>query len=181
MTVLVTFATKHGGTAGIAERIAERLRAGGLDVAVQPVKQVRDVAAYDAIVLGSALYMFHWMGAARSFAAHNHGALSGKPLWLFSSGPIEAVVKQGRDSLEVSGPREIDTLRRLNPRDHQVFFGAWSRTYRPSGLMERFVNMMPAARAAFPDADLRDWPRIEAWADGIAADIRALPKSGIPG
>jgi len=103
MAVLVTFATKHGGTAGIAERIADRLRAGGLDVAVQPVKQVRDVDAYDAVVLGSALYMFHWMGAARSFAARNHDALSRKPLWLFSSGPIEAVDKEGRNQLEVSG------------------------------------------------------------------------------
>ncbi len=176
MAVLVTFATKHGGTAGIAERIADRLRAGGLDVAVQPVKQVRDVDAYDAVVLGSALYMFHWMGAARSFAARNHDALSRKPLWLFSSGPIEAVDKEGRNQLEVSGPREIDTLLRLHPRDHQVFFGVWSRTYKPSGFMERFVHMMPAARAAFPDADLRDWPRIEAWADGIATEVRALPR-----
>ena len=46
--------------------------------------------------------------------------------------------------------------------------------------MERFVNMMPAARAAFPDADLRDWPRIEAWADGIAAELRALPRPERP-
>ena len=178
MGTLVAYASKHGGTKGIAERIAARLQAAGLDAEVVPVKQVRDVAAYDAVVLGSALYMFHWMSEARSFASRNGDVLSRKPLWLFSSGPIEKVDKQGRDQLEVSGPKELDDLRELNPRDHQIFFGAWSREYRPIGPMERFVNLMPAARAAFPEADLRDWPRIEAWADRIAAEIRALPKSG---
>jgi menaquinone-dependent protoporphyrinogen oxidase len=177
MTTLVAFASKHGGTRGIAERIAERLQAAGLEAELVPVGRVRDLTAYDAVILGSALYMFHWMSEARSFASQNRGVLSRKPLWLFSSGPLELVDKQGRDQLEVSGPSEIDDLRRLDPRDHQIFFGAWSREYRPVGFMERFVNLMPAARAAFPESDLRDWPRIEAWADGIAAEIRALPKS----
>jgi len=30
---------------------------------------------------------------------------------------------------------------------------------------------MPAARSSFPSGDKRDWPEIEAWADGIAAAL----------
>ena len=60
----------------------------------------------------------------------------------------------------------------LHPRAHQVFFGAWSRKYKPIGFMERLVMLMPAARGAFPDNDLRDWPKIEAWADGIAVELK---------
>jgi menaquinone-dependent protoporphyrinogen oxidase len=176
--ILVAYASKHGSTRGIAERIADRLRAAGLEADVLPVKAVRDLATYDAFVLGSALYMFHWMKEARSFAGRNRGVLARKPIWLFSSGPIETVDKQGRDPLQVSGPKEVEQLREmLRPRDHQVFFGAWDRLNKPIGFTERVVNMMPAARAAFPDADLRDWSRIEAWADGIAQELQKATAS----
>ena len=174
MSILVAYATKHGSTGGIAERIAERLRAAGLDAEALPVKSVRDVASYDAVILGSALYMFHWMKEARSFASRNRRAMVGKPVWLFSSGPIETKLDaQGRGPLEVSGPKEIDELgEMLQPSDHRVFFGSWSREYRPIGLVERLATAMPAAKAAFPDNDLRDWPRIDAWADGIAVELK---------
>jgi menaquinone-dependent protoporphyrinogen oxidase len=173
MRVLVAYASRHGATKGIAERIGERLRADGLAVDVLPVGKV-DVAAYDAVVVGSALYMFHWMGEARAFAKKNREAMAGKPVWLFSSGPFgdEKVDKQGRDVLEVAGPREIDELRAmLAPRDHRVFWGAWDASYKPIGFMEKITMAMPAARNAFPSGDKRDWPAIEAWADGIAAAL----------
>jgi menaquinone-dependent protoporphyrinogen oxidase len=69
MSILIAYASRHGSTGGIAERIAERLREGGLDAEAMTVKSARDVADYDAVILGSALYMFHWMKEARSWAA----------------------------------------------------------------------------------------------------------------
>ena len=146
----------------------------GLKAEALPIAAVRDVKGYDAVVLGSALYMFQWMKDAKSFARRNRAALAARPLWLFSSGPTgpETVDKQGRDLLEVSGPKDIEELRRmLHPRDHRVFFGAWDRSYKPIGFAERFVQLMPAARDAMPDGDFRDWPKIDAWADGIAAEL----------
>jgi menaquinone-dependent protoporphyrinogen oxidase len=174
LSTLVAYASKHGSTRGIAERIVERLRAAGLEAEAQPTKSVRDVEGYDAVILGSALYMFHWMKEARSFAGRNRGVLTRKPVWLFSSGPIENKLDaQGRGPLEVSGPKEVDELREmLHSRDHRVFFGAWSLEYKPIGLVERLAMAMPAAKAAFPDNDLRDWPGIEAWADGIAEELK---------
>jgi menaquinone-dependent protoporphyrinogen oxidase len=44
-------------------------------------------------------------------------------------------------------------------------------TARPAGLAERLVSLMPAARDALPTGDFRDWPAIDAWADGIADDL----------
>jgi menaquinone-dependent protoporphyrinogen oxidase len=170
----VTYASKHGSTKGIAERIAGRLDADGLVAEALPVSDVRAVEGYDAVVLGSALYMFHWLKDATSFARRNRAALSGKPLWLFSSGPFgpEKVDPQGRNKLDVSGPRELEHLREmLHPRDHRVFFGAWDRRNKPIGFWERMVHVMPAGRASMPDGDFRDWPTIDAWADGIAADL----------
>jgi menaquinone-dependent protoporphyrinogen oxidase len=174
LSILVAYASKHGSTKGIAERIAERLAGAGLKAEALPVEAVGDVNAYDGAVLGSALYMFHWLGDARSFARRNRAALAGKPLWLFSSGPIgpDKVDKQGRDVRDVSGPRELDELRRtLRPRDHRVFFGAWDIRSKPVGFWERMAKIMPATKSSMPDGDFRDWANIDAWADGIAAQV----------
>jgi len=98
MSVLVAYASRHGSTRGIAERIAERLRVDGLDVDVRPVAGVDDVSAYDAFVVGAAVYMFHWLKDATSFVQRNREFLAARPTWLFSSGPIgtDLVDKDGR-------------------------------------------------------------------------------------
>jgi menaquinone-dependent protoporphyrinogen oxidase len=178
MLVLVAYASKHGATKGIAERIGERLEAAGAQVEVRSVTDGIDVAKYDAIVLGSALYMFQWMGEARAFAARASEAVAGKPVWLFSSGPIgeDKVDKDGRDVLEVAGPKELDKLRLvLGARDHKVFWGAWDSSYKPSGFMERLTMALPAAKSGLPSGDKREWPVIEAWADEIAQALGLSP------
>ena len=71
MKVLVAYATRHGATAGIAERIGSKLREHGLDATVLPAKDVRDVREYDAFVIGSAAYMYHWLKDATDFV-HRH-------------------------------------------------------------------------------------------------------------
>jgi menaquinone-dependent protoporphyrinogen oxidase len=174
MNVLVAYATRHGATRGIAERIAERLRTDGLDAEARPAADVRDAARYDAFVVGGAAYMFHWLGDATTFVRRNRALLADRPTWLFSSGPVgtDAVDRQGRDVLEVSVPKEFAELRDLvHPRDQKVFFGALDADARPIGFAERFMSLMPAAKAALPTGDFRDWPAIDAWADSIAREL----------
>jgi menaquinone-dependent protoporphyrinogen oxidase len=180
MSILVAYASRHGATAGIAERIAARLRAAGLDAVAQPANAVHDLAAHDAFVIGSATYMFHWMKEATELIKRNRAFLATRPVWLFSSGPLgtEATDKQGRDVRVVSEAREIPELRTaIHARDHGVFFGAFDGHARPIGLTERLTMMLPAARAAFPNGDFRDWAEIETWADGIARELVAIPAS----
>jgi menaquinone-dependent protoporphyrinogen oxidase len=59
-TILVAYATKHGSTGEIAEVIGRRLRERGHRVDVRVAREVTDVASYDAAIIGSAVYMFHW-------------------------------------------------------------------------------------------------------------------------
>jgi menaquinone-dependent protoporphyrinogen oxidase len=177
MKVLVAYATRHGATQGIAERIADTLRVAGLDVDLQPAASVKSVAGYDACVIGSAAYMFHWLKEAVDFVHRNRAVLAGKPVWLFSSGPLgtEALDAKGVDQKVAAVPKEFDELRTaIGARDQRVFFVAYAKDQKPVGLAERFVALMPAARNALPDGDFRDWPEIEAWATSIAADLTPI-------
>lgn len=176
MKVLVAYASKYGSTKGIAEFIGEKLRQRGMQVDVQEADAVRNAADYDAFVIGSAVYMFHWMKEAKQFISKNRALLVNHPVWLFSSGPVGTQSKdaKGRDLLEVSGPKELDDLLALaKPRDHRVFFGALDGTRLTGtiGFTYRLARRSQAAREAMPEGDFRDWKGIEAWATSIAQGL----------
>jgi menaquinone-dependent protoporphyrinogen oxidase len=178
MQVLVAYATRHGATQGIAERIAETLRSEGLDADARAAASVRSFEGYDAFVIGSAAYMFHWLKDASDLVRRNRRLLRDKPVWLFSSGPVGGPTDaKGRDQRAAAVPKEIVELATaLNARDHHVFFGAFEVDRKPIGFAERFTAAMPASwKAAMPTGDFRDWPEIEAWAREIARALTPAP------
>ncbi len=105
MSVLVAYASRYGSTAGIAEKIGEVLRDNGYGVVVQPVQAVREVSRYDAYVIGSSLYEFHWLKDATRFVRTHRMTLEQKPVWLFSSGPLGTAKTndQGQDVRDGAG------------------------------------------------------------------------------
>jgi menaquinone-dependent protoporphyrinogen oxidase len=176
MKVLVTYASKYGSTKGIADFMGEKLRQRGMEPDVLDIGGVRNIGDYQAFVIGSAVYMGHWMKEARQFVSKNSSLLVTRPVWLFSSGPVgpKATDAKGRDLLEVSGPAELDELRALvKPQDHRVFFGALDGS-RLSGLIGwgfRMAQKSKSARESMPDGDFRDWGKIGAWANNIAETL----------
>ena len=136
MRVLVAYATRHGATAGIANRVAAALTAAGLSAEARPVEDVKDVEPYDAVVLGGAAYMFHWLKPAMTFARRHRKELAARLVWLFSSGPLgtDLAGKDGKNVLETTRPKEFDELAKLlHPRGEQVFFGAYDPGAPPVG------------------------------------------------
>ena len=112
----------------------------------------------------------------------NEKALHGKPVWLFSSGPIgtSRTNAKGEDLLDVSvsGPKEIDELREAaKSRDHRIFFGALegSKLTGTTGFMYRIARRSEEARKSLAEGDFRNWNEIGAWADSIAGDLRVAP------
>ena len=176
MSVLVVYASKHGATRGIAGRIAAGLRTAGCQAEVRPVKDAGDLAGYDAFVIGSAAYESHWRKEATEFVRRNAKVLAARPVWLFSSGPLgtEPADAKGRDLRAVTVPKEIpEFTEALHPRGHHVFFGALDPTKLT--FAERSLRKLPAARAALPDGDFRDWPEIDDWAADIARELATAP------
>lgn len=175
MKVLVAYGSRHGATAGIANRIADRIRRGGVASDCLEVGDVGDVGGYDAYVIGSAAYVFHWLKEATSFVKRNREILADRPVWLFSSGPLgtDLVDEDGNDVLESSRPKEFEELHdMLGSMDEHVFFGAWDPDAPPRGMAERMLRMMPASKEALPAGDFRDWDAVDAWADEIVVALR---------
>ena len=119
--VLVTFGSKHGATAEIAGAVAETLRGCGLDVECVEAGNVDSLDGYDAVILGSAVYMRRWRREARGFVRHFAGELAQRPFWVFSSGPVGDPAKDNAAWLEPG--RTIRELERLGVREHVVFGG----------------------------------------------------------
>jgi menaquinone-dependent protoporphyrinogen oxidase len=178
MKVLVAYATRHGATRGIAERIAQTLEREGLEVTLQPADKVNGSESYDAYVVGSAAYVTHWLKEATSFVRRHQPELSTHPTWLFSSGPIgtEKVDEKGRDVMLTSRPIEFNEFAEsVSPRDEKIFFGAYDPDAPPIGLIEKLGSMftrMESIRTAMPAGDFRDWPEIVGWAEGIARELK---------
>ena len=94
--ILVAYASKHGATAGIAERVAEGLLASGQDARALPVANVGNPAACSAFVLGGAVYLGRWRKEAGDFVRQNTALLATCPVWLFCSGPLGADLRLSR-------------------------------------------------------------------------------------
>ena len=73
MKVLVCAASKHGSTKEITEAIGRRLAEAGMSVDVSDVEEVNDLTQYDAVILGSAVYMGNWLQSALQFATEQCG------------------------------------------------------------------------------------------------------------
>lgn len=177
MRVLVTYASRYGATQGIAERVAAKLLECGLETTLKAARHAGDPADYDAVVVGSASYFFHWMKQAIKFVQRNADSLARRPVWLFSSGPLgnEDKNDQGVDLREFLVPKEIARFREsVKPRDHRVFFGAMDPG--KLALTHRLIYKLPANRdnAIFPQGDFRNWAEIDAWADSIADALKTV-------
>ncbi len=161
MKILVAYASKHQSTAEIAARIAQKVRSDRWQVDLMPVSAVVNPDQYDAIVLGSAIYMGQWMNSAAEFILTHENMLTERPTWLFSSGPTgegDAVklVQGFTFPVVLAGVAE-----RIKPQDIALFHGKLDQS--ELGWGERLI--VRSVRAEL--GDYRDWENIEEWAEAI--------------
>jgi len=166
MKVLVTYGSKRGGTEGLAQWVAEGLRDEGFDTDLLPPRQVKDIGQYDAVVVGGALYAFHWHKAARRFVKRHAKQLRQRPTYLFASGPLD-------DSAAKDALPPVKGVQALMDKVHasgQMTFG---------GRLTPDAKGFPASAMAKNHAgDWRDCEQVRVWVHLIAAELR--PKVAHP-
>ncbi len=166
MRVLVAYATKGGSTAGIAQAIGEELGRMGFEPEIRPVDAVLDLRGYDAVILGSAVYVGKWRKEALRFGSGLAVELRQKPVWLFESGPTDTSADEGK---AVPAKAAAKLAVQIGARQHVVFGGKFG----PEQVGE-FTRRMIAKSDKSPYGDFRNFDRIRAWAREIGAEIQAL-------
>jgi menaquinone-dependent protoporphyrinogen oxidase len=149
-------------TAEIARAMGDVLSERGLEVTVIPPEEAGAIEDYDAVVLGSAVYMGQWMKPATELVDRSAEALAARPVWLFSSGPVGDPPKPAENPVEVSQLLEV-----TKARDHRVFAGKLVK--KQLSFAERAMAL--ALRAQ--EGDFRDWDEIKGWAARIADALEA--------
>jgi menaquinone-dependent protoporphyrinogen oxidase len=169
-SILLAYATRYGSTQEVAEAIAATLREQGLEVDVQPMKKVRSVKEYRAVVLGAPLYIGSLHKDAQNFLKRYSEALMSQPVAFFVLGPTHTIEKELEES-RVQLDKELGKFPGLKLVVREVFFGK----YDPAKL--RFPDSLIASLPASPvhnepASDVRDWPAIRAWATSLATQLQ---------
>lgn len=160
MRVLVTVASRHGGTAEIGAVVARVLRDAGHEVTESEPDEVQQVAGFDAVVLGSSVYVGRLAAALRELVDREAGQLAARPVWLFWSGPV------GTPASTPPAPDDVGAVaRRVGAREVRCFGGRLQRA--ELGLAERALVAMIDAE----QGDFRDFDDVEDWAAGIAREL----------
>lgn len=171
-SILVTYATRYGSTQEVAEAIAETLRAGGLAVQVTPMRQVRTLEGYRAVVMGAPLYIGHWPKDAQRFLSQHREALMQRPVAVFTLGPTSnPTPEQEWQATRTMFEQELVRYPWLRPVAAELFGGKLdpARLRFPDSLL----TLLPASPLyKAPASDARDWDAIRTWTQSIIPRLR---------
>lgn len=159
--VLVAYASKMGSTREIALAVGAELRGRGLLVDVSNVVEVTSLEGYDAVVLGSAVYMGRWRPEAVRFLKRYGTELAGRSVWLFESGWVGK-----RPDALVATTRARRAAERAGAAAAPAVFGGRLDPALASGWLDRgLARRVPG--------DERDFDEIRSWAGTVADSIAA--------
>lgn len=158
--VLVAYATKCGSTGEIAKAIAEVVAARGPAADVLLAENVKDLAGYSAVVLGSAVRFGAWLPPALDFARRFREEINGRPVALFTA----HIMALGDGETDRAARQEYinPVLKEITPVS-SAFFAGKSDPEKLS-FLERTVGRLVGS----PEGDLRDWEKIRSWAKQLA-------------
>jgi menaquinone-dependent protoporphyrinogen oxidase len=163
--ILVTYATRAGSTAGVAESIGQTLVEKGLQVDVIPMQAVTDLSLYRAVVAGSAIRGQKWLPEAMQFIENHQSELSNKPFAAFMVCITLSMANAGqyREGLKswMSPVRNV-----VHPISEGYFAGALDFSRLPFSfniLAMRLVVLL----GIWKQGDHRDWTAIRAWAESL--------------
>ncbi|MCX4672376.1 flavodoxin domain-containing protein [Streptomyces sp. NBC_01381] len=162
----MAYATVHGSTREIAERLGARLDEAGLDADVRPMKEVHDEDAYEAFVLCSAVHGQEWLPEAREFLRRNSELLRVRPVWIFSVGMPDSLRGPWKRMAHKEEPVIAESLPGHVPyRRHWLMSGVIRPAHLP--LAGRVLFRLMGCRYG----DYRDWTALNGRAEEIARGL----------
>ena len=162
--ILVTYASRNGATAGVAEAIGKALTEGGAQVDVLPMQEVVDLAPYRAVVAGSAIQAAQWLPEAMQFMQAHRAELTRKPFAAFLV-CMTLAMKKGDYRQQVA--EWLNPVRSLvQPVSVGLFAGTLdTRLIKSFG--DRMKFRLSVMMGVWSEGDHRDWKAIHAWAESL--------------
>jgi menaquinone-dependent protoporphyrinogen oxidase len=163
-TILVTYSSQGGSTAGVAEAIGQTLSAKGTGIDVRPIHEVTDLSSYKAVVIGSAVHSGKWLPEAVAFVDCHQSTLRRLPTAVYQVCMMLATNNEQYKRM-VS-----DWLNPLRAQIHPVAEGSFSGALWPDRypkLSEKLGLHIFLAIVKLKAGDYRDWDAIHAWAEKL--------------
>jgi len=155
--ILIAYGTAAGSTGEVAEAIAEEMGQLGAQVEVKPVEEARDIANYDAVIVGTAVRMFRILPKTKKFMKRNRKAIQKVPVAYFlvcltmSDPTPENVQKATAFAKPMKNIKEPVSLGLFGGcMDHDKLEGFFAKSMK-----------------GIPEQDHRDWEQIRQWAHEI--------------
>jgi menaquinone-dependent protoporphyrinogen oxidase len=163
--ILVTYASRTDSTKGVAEAIGKALSESGALVDVRSMKDVHDLAPYQAVVAGSAIQAKSWLPEALQFMQANRANLANKPIAVFLV--CMTLAMPGGEKYRQAVAEWMEPVRSIvQPVSEGLFAGALDISKIPS-LGDRIKFRLSVALGVWSEGDHRNWNAILEWANSI--------------
>jgi menaquinone-dependent protoporphyrinogen oxidase len=192
--ILVAYATLAGSTVDVARAVADELAKSDVQVDVLPLSEVRDLAAYDGVVVGAPMIM-GWHRAALRFLRHNRREFQRIPLAVF----VTCMSLTQTGETDVGGvpvfvdeelPKQPETAGRLRFKERYARLANYVRpillasgSVKPVsigvfggrldyGRLPWWAVLFAMLVIQAPAGDRRNWTAICSWAAGLPEALR---------
>lgn len=163
--ILVTYATRAGSTAGVAETIGRTLEDDGQQVDVLPMQAVTDLTTYRAVIAGSAIQGGSWLPEALEFVRNHQAEIARKPFAAFLV--CMTLAMPGASQYQSHVSTWMEPVRALvRPVSEGLFAGALDLHKVPS-FGDRLKFQVSILLGVWKAGDHRNWEAIRTWAAGL--------------
>jgi menaquinone-dependent protoporphyrinogen oxidase len=194
--ILVTYATMAGSTGEVAQAVGEEITKGGFQVDILPINEVKDLQAYDGVVVGGPMIMGWHRVALRFLKKHREAfqqiplavfvlamsltetgetSVGGVPVYLDEELP-KAPVDEARLNFRERYARLLNYLRPILKATHPgkpasigVFGGRLEY-----GRLKWWAVLFAMLIIQAPAGDRRNWAAIRSWAAGLPATLKLI-------
>ena len=170
--ILVTYASRTGSTAEVAEAARNILTDKGAEVDLLPVQSVHTLDPYLAVVAGSAIQNRQWLPEALDFIHNHQSSLIQKPFAMFTLCMTSAIRDGEKYRHQVS--EWLNPVRRILPPVSEGLFAGVLDISKIPNFSDRLKFRLSVAFGIWSEGDHRDWKAINAWADDLSSQLSHL-------
>ena len=163
--ILIAYASKYGSTAEIASAIGDTFVRAGMEADVRFARDVKEIAPYRGIVIGTPIRAGKPLGDAVAFAKRFRAGFAGKRVAVFSAG---VMMRDDTPENRVKAREVLAPILTLTGEPDAIGFFAGTIDYKKIGFPLSFIFKREPS-GTMREGDWRDWDMIRKWAADIAA------------